>query len=110
MFREAIAKACVQDFGHTMVVECDSGEEAIRAVVKSRPDVLIMDLSLPDLDGFTVIDQDPGALSLFRRLHRFPCGESERPRFRGQATGRDRGVEEGAARARGGWDVFLARV
>src|SRR5688572_7103417 len=57
MFREAIAKACEQEFGHCVVVEADSGRRAIHSVLATRPDVLILDLSLPDMDGFAVIER-----------------------------------------------------
>jgi DNA-binding NarL/FixJ family response regulator len=57
MFREAIAKACAREFGHRVVAEADSGAQAIRTVRHSRPDVLILDLSLPDMDGFAVIER-----------------------------------------------------
>jgi DNA-binding NarL/FixJ family response regulator len=35
-----------------MVSEAGTGREAVRAAVVERPDVLIMDLSMPDMDGF----------------------------------------------------------
>jgi len=57
MFREAIAKACEREFGYTVLAEADSGAQAIEAVVSVQPDVLILDLSLPDMDGFAVIDR-----------------------------------------------------
>ena len=57
MFREAIAKACEREFGHTVVAAADSGVQAIMAVLKAQPDVLILDLSLPDMDGFALIDR-----------------------------------------------------
>ncbi len=35
-----------------LVAAAGTGREAIRAAVTERPDVLIMDLGMPDLDGF----------------------------------------------------------
>ena len=35
----------------TIVAEASNGREAVRAAVTERPDVLIMDLGMPDLDG-----------------------------------------------------------
>jgi DNA-binding NarL/FixJ family response regulator len=35
-----------------MVSEAGTGREAVRAAVLERPDVLIMDLGMPDMDGF----------------------------------------------------------
>jgi DNA-binding NarL/FixJ family response regulator len=57
MFREVISKACQQEFGHRVVAEVDSGRRAVQCVLATEPDVLILDLSLPDLDGFAVIDR-----------------------------------------------------
>jgi len=35
-----------------LVAEAATGAEAVRAAVTERPDVVIMDLSMPDMDGF----------------------------------------------------------
>lgn len=39
------------------VYEASSGQEALTAVIAHRPDLLILDLGLPDLDGIEVIRQ-----------------------------------------------------
>jgi DNA-binding NarL/FixJ family response regulator len=57
MFREALRKACVQDLGHQVVGETESGLVGVTLVAKHRPDVLLLDLSLPELDGFSVIER-----------------------------------------------------
>ena len=36
-----------------VIGEADTGREAIRAAVIDKPDVIIMDLAMPDTDGFT---------------------------------------------------------
>ena len=35
-----------------LVAEAATGAEAVRAAVTERPDVVIMDLGMPDMDGF----------------------------------------------------------
>ncbi len=40
--------------GFTLVGEAAGGYEAIEMVEKNRPDVLVLDLSMPDLDGISV--------------------------------------------------------
>jgi two-component system KDP operon response regulator KdpE len=40
-----------------MVYEANSGTGALAAVVKERPDILILDLGLPDMDGIEVVER-----------------------------------------------------
>jgi two-component system, OmpR family, response regulator len=39
--------------GHT-VVQAERGADALTEVAKSRPDVVLLDIMLPDMDGFSV--------------------------------------------------------
>jgi len=55
MFREVIRKVCAE-FGHQVVGEAEDGPSTLRAVLGTAPDVLLLDLSLPGLDGFGVVD------------------------------------------------------
>jgi len=45
--------------GVRVVGECDDGKQTISAVVEQKPDLLFLDIHLPDLDGFAVLDQIP---------------------------------------------------
>ena len=38
------------------VVECGSGREAVDAIRQSRPDLLFLDVQMPELDGFDVVE------------------------------------------------------
>lgn len=40
--------------GQYQVIEAANGEDAIQAVVKQQPDLIILDLGLPDIDGVDV--------------------------------------------------------
>ncbi len=40
--------------GQYQVIEAANGEDAIQAVVKDQPDLIILDLGLPDIDGVDV--------------------------------------------------------
>jgi two-component system LytT family response regulator len=41
----------------TIVAECSGGREAIDAIRRFDPDVVFLDVQMPDVDGFDVIDQ-----------------------------------------------------
>jgi len=57
MIRDVIRKVCSSDFGYSVVGETDSGVEAVELIMKRKPDAVILDLSLPDMDGFNVADR-----------------------------------------------------
>jgi DNA-binding NarL/FixJ family response regulator len=57
MFLEAVRKACTRDFGHKVVGATSSGREAVNLIPKANPDLVILDLSLPDMDGFNVAER-----------------------------------------------------
>jgi DNA-binding NarL/FixJ family response regulator len=57
MFREAIRRVCERDLGHKVVGACSSGMEAITLTRNLQPDLLLLDLSLPDIDGLAVVSR-----------------------------------------------------
>jgi CheY-like chemotaxis protein len=49
------------------ITEVESGEEALAAVAKQRPDLILMDIQLPIMDGYTATRQikaDPAMRSI----------------------------------------------
>jgi two-component system LytT family response regulator len=46
----------------TVVAECSNGFEAVKAVADHRPDLLFLDVQMPKLDGFEVLELLGGAL------------------------------------------------
>jgi two-component system cell cycle response regulator DivK len=49
------------------ITEAENGEEALTAVAKQRPDLILMDIQLPIMDGYTATNQikaDPALRSI----------------------------------------------
>ncbi|MEO7597694.1 MAG: response regulator transcription factor [Opitutus sp.] len=57
MFRDLIRKSCSKRFGIDVVGETDSGASAVELITRLQPDAAVLDLSLPDIDGFEVVEQ-----------------------------------------------------
>lgn len=43
----------------TIIGECDSGSKAIRRIVETTPDLVFLDIQMPDIDGFDVLNALP---------------------------------------------------
>ena len=56
MFREVLRKVCAEELGYEVVGDADDGGRAVSLVTLTRPDAVLMDLSLPTLDGFGVVE------------------------------------------------------
>lgn len=56
MFREVLRKVCVRDLRHEVVGEAVDGQGAVAVVLATRPDLVLLDLHLPKLDGFGVVE------------------------------------------------------
>ena len=57
---EALARAVLREYLSPMpdveiVAECANGFEAVKAVAEHRPDLVFLDIQMPELDGFEVI-------------------------------------------------------
>jgi len=58
---EELARSVVREYlsaqaGVEVVAECANGFEAVKAVAELRPDVLFLDVQMPKLDGFEVLE------------------------------------------------------
>jgi CheY-like chemotaxis protein len=56
----AFACALLESEGFVVVGEAGDGASALRAVDELRPDVVLLDVQLPDLDGFEVAERLAG--------------------------------------------------
>ncbi|HEY3824619.1 MAG TPA: LytTR family DNA-binding domain-containing protein [Bryobacteraceae bacterium] len=58
---EELARRILREFlekepGMEIVTECTNGFEAVKAVAEHKPDVLFLDVQMPKLDGFEVLE------------------------------------------------------
>lgn len=44
-------RALLESEGHTVIAEASSGREAVASAVRDQPDVVLMDVSMPDMNG-----------------------------------------------------------
>jgi DNA-binding NarL/FixJ family response regulator len=61
MLREGLRRSLTEE-GYDIVGEAENGEEAVRLASELRPEVVLMDVSMPELDGVgatKLIRQDP---------------------------------------------------
>ncbi len=65
MFMRAAIKKMVEEGGHTVVAEAGNGKEAIEMYNAYKPDMVLMDITMPDMDGIEATSQimqtDPAA-------------------------------------------------
>jgi DNA-binding NarL/FixJ family response regulator len=53
----AVARRMLEADGFSVVGEAVDGESALRAAVSLRPSVVLLDIHLPDMDGFAVSER-----------------------------------------------------
>lgn len=55
LFTRMMLRNILSENGYTAVVEAETGTEAIWAYNRWRPDLVIMDINMPEMDGMTAI-------------------------------------------------------
>jgi DNA-binding NarL/FixJ family response regulator len=56
----AHATGLLEAAGYEVVGSCPDGRSALTAIAELHPDVVLLDVQLPDIDGFGVIEQVDG--------------------------------------------------
>ncbi len=60
--REAISRVLEDDDSIEIVSECTNGNEALAAIERHAPDMLFVDVQLPDVPGFQVVESSSGKI------------------------------------------------
>ena len=68
MFREVLRKVCARDLRHEVVGEAADGRSAVELVKSTQPELVLLDLHLPNLDGFGVVEAIQKAVPAVRIL------------------------------------------
>jgi len=55
MVRTALSEVLSDEDGVTVVGECEDGSQVVEAVTRLRPDVVLMDYSMPGMNGLAAI-------------------------------------------------------
>lgn len=54
--RTALSRLLKRDSDITIVAECGDGESAVKSIRHMKPDVVFLDVQMPEMDGFQVIE------------------------------------------------------
>ncbi|MSU65140.1 MAG: response regulator transcription factor [Opitutus sp.] len=57
MFREILRKVCSEELQHLVVGEAADGKQAVELVARTSPQLVLLDLHLPFLCGFEVVEE-----------------------------------------------------
>jgi two-component system, NarL family, response regulator DegU len=75
LIREGL-RASLADQGFTVVAEAEDGQSAVDLAIEHRPDVVVLDIGMPDLDGLEacrrIVSRRPGARVLMLTAHDDP--------------------------------------
>lgn len=76
MWRDGVARD-LTEAGHEVVAATGEGRQAVRIAAAARPDLVVLDLQLPDIDGVEVISGLLAALPGVRILMLSASGEQQ---------------------------------
>ena len=63
-------KEYLQDFPEIKIVgECKNGKQAVKAINEDKPDIVFLDIRMPGMDGFEVLEHIDSCLISFSQQH-----------------------------------------
>lgn len=51
----AVIQVCLEEFGHWDVLTARSGSEGLQLAIAKKPDAILLDVSMPGMDGFMTL-------------------------------------------------------
>lgn len=64
-FMRMVLKNILERYGHEVIAEADNGETAVQKYAENKPDLVTMDITMPDMDGISAVQKimsiDPNA-------------------------------------------------
>ncbi len=74
MFRQGLRSILETEEGFRVIGEAATGREAVRYALQTRPDVILMDIQMPELDGVaatkTILEEYPAARVIILTMYR----------------------------------------
>jgi two-component system response regulator DegU len=72
MLREGLRRS-LEELGFAVIAEAGDGEEGVRLAAAMRPDVMLMDVSMPEMDGVEatrqIVERNPQAKVVMLTMH-----------------------------------------
>jgi DNA-binding NarL/FixJ family response regulator len=73
LFRQGLRQICEIKGGFQVVGEADNGRDAVRLAAELKPDVILMDINMPEVDGIQatgqIVQADPEARIIVLTMH-----------------------------------------
>ena len=54
--RKALVRLLKNEAGISVIGQCGDGESAVAAITRTRPDLVFLDVQMPEMDGFRVVE------------------------------------------------------